>query len=241
MGSYKISDISTEQTTPVETDLYEIENAAGTSKKITLKTIFKSINIFSSKASVVSADELVINDSADSWNPKKVTVGAFGLVPSGVALPYVASGAAPSGFLLCDGTSYLRASYAGLFAVIGTTYGSVDGSHFNVPDFRGDVLRGYESGVSEAIGTEQDDAMQRITGTFGEWYVNVGPLRTDSTISTSGVFSEGAAKNDGPSGNGGAGAALDFDSADSTSPNTAKTDDVETRMRNYAVQWIIKT
>jgi microcystin-dependent protein len=42
-------------------------------------------------------------------------------------------------WLLCDGRSLLRASYPALFAVLGTTYGSVDGTHFNIPDFRGRV------------------------------------------------------------------------------------------------------
>jgi microcystin-dependent protein len=43
---------------------------------------------------------------------------------------------APSGYLICDGSSVLRATYAALFAVIGTTYGSADGTHFNLPDLR---------------------------------------------------------------------------------------------------------
>lgn len=43
----------------------------------------------------------------------------------------------PPGWLMCDGTSQLRTTYPRLFAVIGTTFGSVDGTHFNVPDFGG--------------------------------------------------------------------------------------------------------
>lgn len=58
------------------------------------------------------------------------------LVPPGVMLPY-GGAAAPTGWLLCDGSSYLRATYAGLFAAIGTAYGAADGTHFNVPDLRG--------------------------------------------------------------------------------------------------------
>ena len=43
--------------------------------------------------------------------------------------------AAPTGYVFCDGTSYLRAgTMAALFAVIGTRYGTVDGTHFNVPN-----------------------------------------------------------------------------------------------------------
>lgn len=44
--------------------------------------------------------------------------------------------AAPSGWLLCDGGSYLRATYPALFAAIGTVFGAVDGTHFSVPDMR---------------------------------------------------------------------------------------------------------
>lgn len=46
--------------------------------------------------------------------------------------------ATPSGWLPCDGASLLRAgTYARLFAAISTTFGTVDGTHFNVPDRRG--------------------------------------------------------------------------------------------------------
>jgi microcystin-dependent protein len=55
--------------------------------------------------------------------------------------------AAPTGWLLCDGTSYLRADYADLFALISTTYGSADGTHFNVPDFRGRTPIGVGTGT----------------------------------------------------------------------------------------------
>lgn len=55
--------------------------------------------------------------------------------------------AAPTGYLLCDGTSYLRAAYPDLFTAIGTTFGSADGTHFNVPDFRGRVPVGVGTGT----------------------------------------------------------------------------------------------
>lgn len=60
------------------------------------------------------------------------------LAQSGFLQAYAGS-AAPSGWLLCYGQSLVRATYPTLFAVIGTTYGSADGTHFNVPDLRGRV------------------------------------------------------------------------------------------------------
>ncbi len=73
--------------------------------------------------------------------------------PSGVIQMYVAA-AAPTGWLLCDGSSYLRTTYPVLFAVIGTTFGNADGTHFNVPDMRGRVAIGTGTGTGgSASGT----------------------------------------------------------------------------------------
>jgi microcystin-dependent protein len=44
------------------------------------------------------------------------------------------------GWLKCDGRSLSRTTYAALFAVIGTAFGSVDGNSFSLPDCRGRVL-----------------------------------------------------------------------------------------------------
>jgi len=46
----------------------------------------------------------------------------------------------PAYCLPCDGASYLRTDYPALFAAIGVLWGSVDGTHFNVPDFRDKTL-----------------------------------------------------------------------------------------------------
>ena len=66
--------------------------------------------------------------------------------PIGTVLPL--AGAIPSGsnLLACDGASYLRSAYPELFAAIGVTWGSADGTHFNVPDFRGRALIGAGAG-----------------------------------------------------------------------------------------------
>ena len=69
-----------------------------------------------------------------------------GLMPSGTITMF-GGASAPSGWLLCDGTSVLQATYADLFAVIGTTYGSADGTHFNVPDMRGRAPIGVGTGI----------------------------------------------------------------------------------------------
>lgn len=69
-------------------------------------------------------------------------------IPSGSIMAYAAA-AAPSGWLLCDGASLLRADYPELFAVIGTTYGAADGSHFTLPNLKGKVIVGFNSSETE--------------------------------------------------------------------------------------------
>ncbi len=66
--------------------------------------------------------------------------------PAG-AIQMYAGVTAPTGWLLCDGTSYVKSTYQGLFDVIGTTYGSADSAHFNVPDLRGRVPVGVGTGT----------------------------------------------------------------------------------------------
>jgi microcystin-dependent protein len=71
---------------------------------------------------------------------------------------------APSGYVICDGTSYLRSgTMAALFAVIGTTFGSADGTHFNVPDIRGRVPVGKNSATFSTIGNTGGEETHLLT------------------------------------------------------------------------------
>ena len=64
--------------------------------------------------------------------------------------------AAPEGFLLCDGASYLVATHPELHAVIGDLYGGDGGTNFNVPELRGEFVRGLSDG--RAVGSFQNHA-----------------------------------------------------------------------------------
>ena len=70
---------------------------------------------------------------------------AVPVMPVGCVIPF-AGAAAPTGWLLCQGQAISRTTYAQLFSVIGTTYGSGDGkTTFNLPDMRGRVAVGSDS------------------------------------------------------------------------------------------------
>ncbi len=67
-------------------------------------------------------------------------------VPSGSVF-CMAVATVPSGYLECNGAAVSRTTYAALFAIIGTNYGTGNGSStFNLPDLRGEFVRGFDNG-----------------------------------------------------------------------------------------------
>lgn len=62
-------------------------------------------------------------------------------LPPGVVQDYAGT-TVPSGWLPCDGTYYVRASYPALFAAIGVTFGSTNSTNFAVPNLVGLVTAG---------------------------------------------------------------------------------------------------
>ena len=74
-------------------------------------------------------------------------------VPAGSIFTF-ASTTVPSGYLECNGAAVSRSTYATLFAAISTTFGVGDGSAtFNLPDLRGQFVRGW---ANNATGTGDD-------------------------------------------------------------------------------------
>jgi microcystin-dependent protein len=77
---------------------------------------------------------------------------AVNSVPTGAIHMFANVTTAPTGWLFCNGAAVSRATFSALFSVLGTTYGSGDGSTtFNIPDFRDRV--GIGSGSTYGIGS----------------------------------------------------------------------------------------
>lgn len=73
---------------------------------------------------------------------KLTNSGSGAVVPIGTVLDF-AGNYSPQYYLLCNGQEVSRTTYAELFAIIGTVWGSGDGSTtFNVPDLRNRVTVG---------------------------------------------------------------------------------------------------
>jgi hypothetical protein len=104
--------------------------------------------------------------TAASTNAVSIPAG----IPAGAVMAF-AQTTAPSGWLICNGTAISRTSYAALFAAIGTTYGAGDGSStFNLPELRGEFIRGLDNGrgidSSRANGSFQDHGIPALKGMF---------------------------------------------------------------------------
>jgi microcystin-dependent protein len=142
---------------------------------------------------------------------------------------------APAGFLKANGAAVSRTTYADLFAAIGTTYGTGDGSTtFNLPDMRGEFPRGWDDGrgvdSGRAIGAAQLDQMQRITGGFTAltFFSGSPSGALTSAVSAANVLGTGSTAN------------RSLSSADSPDARVSSTTAGETRSRNVALLACIK-
>jgi phage-related tail fiber protein len=105
-------------------------------------------------------DKAVARTNLDVFNKAETRQ----MAPSG-QVSHFARSTAPAGWLKANGAAVNRIAYADLFAAIGTTFGVGDGFNtFNLPDLRGEFIRGWDDGrgidAGRAIGTAQGHAMQ---------------------------------------------------------------------------------
>lgn len=93
-------------------------------------------------------------------------------------------------YLLCNGGAYSRTTYAALFALLGTSFGSGDGSTtFNVPDFRGRTIQGANANLMSVLAA----GLPNITSTANSLF-----LAGEISPTVSGAFTK-SRKNTGVS------------------------------------------
>lgn len=83
-------------------------------------------------------------DNDTEWVDQTGGTGGGDSIPVGTIVEY-SGNELPTGYLSCDGQEVSRSEYSSLFDVIGTTYGSGDGSTtFNLPNLKGKVAVGID-------------------------------------------------------------------------------------------------
>jgi len=137
--------------------------------------------------------------------------------PVGSVIMHAAS-TAPSGWLECDGSTVNRSTYPDLFNVIGSTFGAGDGSTtFGLPDLRGEFVRGWDNGrgvdSGRSFGSFQADEFKA----HSHGYTRPSDNQDDLDIGNQSA------------------------SLSKTGDNTSTEGGDETRPRNIALMYIIKT
>lgn len=136
---------------------------------------------YSFKAATVAADGVdspIIKDQSIELADLSAKV-AEALTPCGSVLPYVGT-TAPPGWLLCDGVAVSRQQYSTLFAIMGTSHESGDGTTtFNLPDYRGRFLRGGD-GPDGSDADRDPDSQNRIAASTGGNVNGVGSVQNDA-------------------------------------------------------------
>tara|TARA_Y100000114_G_scaffold129397_1_gene126790 strand:- start:628 stop:1734 length:1107 start_codon:yes stop_codon:yes gene_type:complete len=168
-------------------------------------------------------------------------------VPTG-AVFCMAVATVPSGYKHCDGQALSRTTFSALFAVIGTTYGNGDGSStFNVPDLRGEFVRGFDNGRGVDNGRSINDPQSSANLSHGH---SVSASVTDpghnhnTSLGSKRVFLVGGNQHVSFGGAGGyPGQDFSMDNAStgiSVSISQSNAGGTEARPRNIAMMYIIK-
>ena len=157
--------------------------------------------------------------------------------PSGTII-YTARTTAPTGYLKANGAAVSRTTYADLFTAIGTIYGSGDGSTtFNVPDLRGEFVRGFDDSRGIDSGRTLGSAQAGMVGPHNHTIndpghshsLNYTPIRDGGGIQ---------AGRDGPAHYMGTGGGVN---GNTTGISINNNSGAETRPRNVALLACIKT
>ena len=173
----------------------------------------------------------------------------FSDAPVGAIYPFGGTDI-PVSFLLCDGSAVSRTDYEDLFAVIGTAFGTGDGSTtFNLPDLREAVPKGagltgktvgaHLDAVGLAVGEFLDDRVENISGSYDARVMRSGSTDYDIVVDPQGAFkvSDKAGTSYGYVNSSGQTTKINHITFDSS--NVARTGDT-TEVKSVGVNYIIK-
>jgi microcystin-dependent protein len=186
---------------------------ASTLHAVTATSVTATLNAASARIQAVATPTVSTDAATKGYVDTTIATGSR---PAGFVDMY-AGATAPTGWLLCDGASVSTTTYAALFTAIGYTYGGASGS-FNLPDLRGQFLRGLDNGrgldPGRTLGSAQTDAFKSHNHTIN---ADNGGFNA-GTITVSGT-----------------------DRSMVYTPPTSFTGGTETRPVNVAINFVIKT
>ncbi|MCP4136932.1 MAG: hypothetical protein GY754_38550 [bacterium] len=156
--------------------------------------MYATIATLQSNNSTLDSNIATVQSSIDTevtQLQEQITALAKRISPTGTINPFAGStDKVPDQWLLCDGRAVSRSDYSTLYDVVGTSWGTGDGSTtFNLPDLRGRFLRGVSDGsgvdpdadsrtnsyggnTGDAVGTYQDHAYEEHSHNYWDIYLS---------------------------------------------------------------------
>lgn len=130
----------------------------GSSSNVTPETNTVIVGVYAF-GTITNNSNIDVEDIIHAYESNDKVIQSFdskldaSLLPVGSIIPYGAS-KTPAGYLLCNGSTVNRTTYSALFAAIGTTWGSGDGSTtFALPNITDKTLWGNATaGTTKAAG-----------------------------------------------------------------------------------------
>lgn len=225
----------------VETDVSRVRIGDGSTAFISLRA-FLSVPI-----GAIAAAQAFLNAVSVSAQREALELSSHVTSDLTGEVAFFGRNSAPDGWLKANGAAISRTTYSELFAAIGTTFGTGDGSTtFNLPDLRGEFPRGWDDsrGVDSgrAFGSAQGELLKNHThsGTTGDGGVH------NHTPGAGGAF---LTNNGGPVYGAGSGNLSASGTTDNSDPHThpfttgnpnGGLGGAETRPRNIALLACIK-
>ena len=178
---------------------------------------------------------------------------AWGEIANGVPIGSVfnlATTTVPTGFLECNGAAVSRSTYASLFSTISTTWGSGDGSStFNLPDLRGQFVRGWDNSAGvdsgRSFASSQSDQNKTHNHTSATTSLTGNVEKISETYAGSGtatgVFTKLSSSSAPLTPGGPDTSSVGGFSMDASHTHTIASDGgTEVRVKNYALMYVIK-
>ena len=148
-------------------------------------------------AQITYDDKVALNENPSVAEINKVTDNNMNEIKNTIntntpvgSISLFAGTTAPNGWLICDGSAVSRTTYANLFNVIGTNYGTGDGSTtFNLPNLKSRIPIGLDSNDSDFDTLGKTGGEKEHTLTINEMpshqhkdAINVGGSQTLETV-----------------------------------------------------------
>tara|TARA_Y100000114_G_scaffold142570_1_gene149288 strand:+ start:289 stop:1527 length:1239 start_codon:yes stop_codon:yes gene_type:complete len=129
--------------------LVKLHDTGGVAAKTGLNIFDQTENAAPIAANLI-CQSIITGTTIKTGTGSQFPVPVAPLIPAGSVIGWTHL-TPPDGWLLCDGSAISRTKYAALFALIGTTFGSGDGSAtFNLPDLQDRMMAGR--GANNTVG-----------------------------------------------------------------------------------------